>query len=103
MKYRVTYAPEAQQHLTNIFTWIADQGSSETAERFVMSIYEFCDGLSDFPHLGVAREDLFPGMRVLGFRRRVTIGFIVTEHEVEIYGVYYGGRNYEALIRDSID
>ena len=63
-----------------------------------MSIYDYCTRLSDFPHLGIARDDLFPGMRTLGFKRRALIAFIVTKHDVEIYGIYYGGRDYEALI-----
>ena len=103
MKHRVRYSPEAQQHLTEIFRWIADQGSSEAAERFVMSIYDFCDGLSDFPHRGVARDDLFRGLRTLGFRRRVTIAFIVSDHQVDVLGVYYAGRDYESLILDGLD
>lgn len=103
MKYRVTYSPEAQQHLTNIFRWIADHGSPEAAERFVMSIYDYCDGLSSFPQRGTARDDLFPGLRTLGFRRRATIAFIIAAQEVEIHGIYYGGRDYEARILEDLD
>ena len=50
---------------------------------------------------GMARDDLRPGLRVVGFRRRVTIAFAITEETVEILGIYYGGRDYEALL--SID
>lgn len=31
------------------------------------------------------------------------IAFIVTEHEIAVHGVYYGGRDYESLILDSLD
>lgn len=31
------------------------------------------------------------------------IAFIVTEQEVEVCGVYYGGRDYESLILGSLD
>ncbi len=36
----------------------------------------------------------------MGYRRRVLIAFFVTDNVVEIHGIYYGGRDYEALIRE---
>ncbi|WP_407648557.1 type II toxin-antitoxin system RelE/ParE family toxin [Gulosibacter molinativorax] len=83
--------------------WIADQGSPEAAERYVMSISDYCASLTDFPRRGTARDDLYPGLRTLGFRRRVTIAYTFSDSEVVIFGVYYGGRDYESLIEGSID
>lgn len=62
------------------------------------AILDYCDELVVFPCIGVARDDLRPGLRTIGFRRRVVIAFAVTEETVEVLGIYYGGRNYEALI-----
>jgi plasmid stabilization system protein ParE len=53
--------------------------------------------------IGVARDDLRPGLRIVGFRRRVTIAFAVTEATVEIPGIYYGGRDYETLLSAEAD
>lgn len=53
--------------------------------------------------VGVAREDLRPGLRTIGFRRRVVIAFSVTDATVEVHGVFYGGRDYETLLRDDAD
>ncbi len=103
MKYKVNYSPDAEQDLIAIFRWIADQSSSQTAERFVMAIYDYCDDLTDFPLRGRARDDLAPGLRVLGFRKRAVIAFTVGESEVTVHGVYYGGRDYESIIRDKFD
>lgn len=64
------------------------------------AILDSCDRLKEFPFVGVARDDLRPGLRTLGFRRRVVIAFAVTDETVEIIGVYYGGRAYEALLTD---
>ena len=103
MKYKVNYSPHAEQGLIAIFRWIADQSSSQAAERFVMSIYDYCDDLTDFPFRGRARDDLAPGMRTLGFRRRVVIAFTVGESEVTVHGVHYGGRDYESIIRGKFE
>ena len=48
--------------------------------------------------IGLARDDLRPGLRTIGFRRRVVIAFAVHEETVEVHGVYYGGQDYEPLI-----
>ena len=54
------------------------------------------------PHFSAAarRDDLRPGLRTLGFRRRVTILFEVADDTVNIIGVYYGGQDYEANFQD---
>jgi plasmid stabilization system protein ParE len=50
--------------------------------------------------LGRARDDLRPGLRTIGFRRRVVIAFAVHEDTVEIHGVFYGGQDYETDLAD---
>lgn len=73
------------------------------AARYVDSIVDYCENLQTFPHRGMRRDDLRPGLRTLGFRRRVTILFEATTDSVNILGVYYGGQDYEAALRDSED
>lgn len=102
MTREVRYAPRAHQQLRALYDWIADEGTPERGERFVSSIYDFCDGLADFPLIGVSRDDLHPGMRVIGFHRRATIVFVVKDETVTIHGVYYGGRDYETLVQDAL-
>ena len=49
------------------------------------------------------RDDIEPGIRVVGFRRRVSIVFTVTENEVWILGIYYGGRDFGPPLEDEPD
>jgi plasmid stabilization system protein ParE len=51
--------------------------------------------LESFPQRGTRRHDLRPGIRTLGFERRVTIAFQVLENEVVIARIFYGGQDYE--------
>jgi toxin ParE1/3/4 len=39
------------------------------------------------------RESEIPGLRIIGYRRRVSIAFVVQGNDVAILGVFYGGRN----------
>ncbi|MDZ4366104.1 MAG: type II toxin-antitoxin system RelE/ParE family toxin [Afipia sp.] len=45
-----------------------------------------------FPERGTRRDDLSPGLRIVGFERRVTIAFVVEEDEVIVLNILYGGR-----------
>jgi toxin ParE1/3/4 len=49
---------------------------------------------------GIDRSDLMPGLRLLGFRRRVTIVFRVRGEKVTILRVLYGGRSADVAFGD---
>lgn len=99
MSRRVVYSPRAQRQLSDLYLWIADRsGFPDRAEGFVSAIVDYCEGLALFPMIGLARDDLRPGLRTIGFRRRAVIAFAVGEDMIEIHGIYYGGQDYETLI-----
>ena len=99
MTRRVVYSHRAREQLTDLYAWIADEsGFPDRAENYVTAILDYCDDLATFPFIGVARDDLRPGLRTLGFRKRVVIAFAVTDETVDVLGIYYGGRDYESLI-----
>lgn len=104
MTREVLYTPEARQQLTDLYLWIAAQsGFPDRAEEYVSSIFDFCDRLSTHPHIGISRDDLRPGLRTIGFRGRVVIAFAVGHSFVDVLGVFYGGRDYEALLPTMIE
>lgn len=101
MTRAVVYSPRAKQQLSELYEWIAERsGYPERAESFVFGIIDCCEGLAGFPLVGVARDDLRPGLRTIGYRRRVVIAFAVTDTRVEVIGIYYGGRDYEKLLHE---
>ncbi|WP_176038709.1 type II toxin-antitoxin system RelE/ParE family toxin [Brucella tritici] len=101
-RFAVEYAPEALDQLAAIESYIAEAGSPEAGERFVDEIVSRCDALESFPERGVARDDMLPGLRTLGFRRRVLIAYTAdgTSQTVRILGIYYGGQDYEGRLVD---
>lgn len=98
--YRVTLRSAALADLQSIEAYIAREGSPEIAKRFVNAIAECCFGLDHFPNRGTPRDDLRPGARTIAFRRSVTILYAVGEREVAVLGVFYGGRDLEALMAE---
>ena len=94
--YEVIFAPEAEAQLIDLYCYIATAKSPEIAEKYTEAIVSQCESLSSFPNRGNKRDDIRPGLRVFGFRRRVAIAFQVDQNSVTILGIYYGGRNLES-------
>ncbi len=93
---KVVYAPEAEAQLVALFFHIAAAASPEIATNYTDAIVKQCESLKTFPARGAQRDDIRPGLRVFGFRRRVSIAFEITGDAVTILGIFYGGQNIEA-------
>jgi plasmid stabilization system protein ParE len=98
MSYTVVFTPEAEAQLTELYGYIAAEASPEIAARFTDGIVTYCESLSTFPARGNRRDDIRPGLRVTGYRKRVAIAFQVDEDRINIIGVFYGGQDYEAAL-----
>ena len=96
MRYTVRYAERAIEQLEEIGVYVAECSSEQIADRFIDGIVDACERLSMFPQRGVRRDDLRHGLRILGYKRRVSVAFEVEGDRVNILGVYYGGQNYDA-------
>lgn len=91
----------AIQDLKDIYGWIASElAYPQIAEKFVDRIFDRCESLGEFPMKGRARDDLQPGIRILPFERTAIIAYRILADAVEVIAIFYGGRDYEALLRD---
>ena len=100
MARSVVFAPEALHDLRTLYDTIADASLPERALAYVEGLRRYCLGLADFPERGTRRDAIRPGLRTLGYRRRVTIAFHTTETAVVIDRILYGGRDLEGLLRE---
>jgi len=100
MTHEVLFAPRANAHLTEPFVLIARAASPEIAANYIDAIIHQCESLRTFPMRGTSRDDILPGLRVFGFRRRVSIAFQIRGEVVTILGVYYAGRDFEHDLED---
>jgi plasmid stabilization system protein ParE len=96
----VVYSARAQRQLAELFRYITEQSGDAVAESFVGAIVDHCDGFALFPERGTRRDDIYPGLRTVGYHRRLAIAFTVDDNTVVIHGVFYGGQDYEAVLRD---
>ena len=96
----VEFAPEAVEDLMQIYEWIANAASPETAIQYIDRIETYCRGMGVASERGHKRDDIRPGLRIIGFERRVSVAFTVSETHVTILRLFHGGRNWEASFED---
>ncbi|HKR18031.1 type II toxin-antitoxin system RelE/ParE family toxin [Rhizorhapis sp.] len=100
MSYRIVFTPEARDQLERLHAYIADAADVAIASRFVNGIIDHIATLQEFPKRGTSRDDLRLGLRTLAWRRRVTIAFVVEEVNLVVIGIFYGGRDFETLLKE---
>jgi toxin ParE1/3/4 len=99
MKLQVVFTPEARADLLELYDYIAENGGPIRALRYVEQIEEECMSLQTIPQRGTQRDDLRPGLRVMGFKRRTLIAFQVSSDRVAVLRILYGGRSAEKTFR----
>jgi toxin ParE1/3/4 len=93
MARRVVFRPAAERDLAALYAYIRDaNGGPEVAIGYVRRIRDFCEGLEPFPERGVARDDIRPGLK------RMVVAFTISPELVRIGRIFYGGRDYTALL-----
>jgi toxin ParE1/3/4 len=105
LSHKVILSSVAGSQLDDLYAYLAEKAGEMIAETYVGGIQQLCQDLADFPHRGTRRDHVVvPGLRTIGYKRRVTIAFSVDDatEVVTILGVFYGGRDYERnLVIDS--
>lgn len=100
MKRReVVFAPEAREDLIAIYDWIADAADANIAMAYVERLEAWCLDFDLASERGSLRDEIRPGLRVVGFERRVTVAFMVDDDRATILRFFYGGRDWERELR----
>ncbi len=95
MNDSVFFTPEAKDDLFDLYDYIADRSTPKRALGYINRIEKSCLSLQVFAERGTSRDDLRPGLRVMGFERRVLIAFRVDADSVALLRILYGGRSVE--------
>jgi toxin ParE1/3/4 len=96
--HEIVFSPEARADLEQLYLYIAERAGEDIALSYVERIESYCLSFADFPGRGLSRDDLTPGLRVIGFERRVSIAFHVDRGRVTFVRILYGGRDLDALL-----
>jgi toxin ParE1/3/4 len=67
VKLQVVFTPEARADLLELYEYIAEHGGSDRALGYIERIEKECISLQTIPQRGTLRDDLRPGLRIVGF------------------------------------
>ena len=97
--YRLAFRPRARADLFALYAYVEEAASAQTAGSYLERLEAACFALTSFPERGTLREDIRPPIRTIGFERRATIVFRVTDDEIQILRVLHGGQDIERILR----
>ncbi|WP_309606219.1 type II toxin-antitoxin system RelE/ParE family toxin [Phenylobacterium sp.] len=88
----------ARSDLTAVYDHIAAEVSQRVARAYTQRIEAWLATFDIAAERGTVRDDLQPGLRTIGFERRVTPAFAVEEERVVILRLFYGGQDWRATL-----
>jgi toxin ParE1/3/4 len=94
MTYKIVFRPLAENDLIALYEYIAENSGDDRAGAYIGRIEHSCMSLAAFPFRGTLRDDLHPGLRILGFERRASIAFVIENQTVRILRIFYAGRDF---------
>ncbi len=98
MSHNVIFTPEAQAQLLALYHYTARVYSHDFAQRHIETILSYCKRFWAFRHMGIRRNDIRPGLRIVNYKKRVTLALEVEEDRLSILGVFDSGQDYEMLL-----
>ena len=93
MPLPVRFSPEAIADIEHIFDYVAARGGKQIATDYVARMYQYCLKMETFPERGIRRDDIWPGLRLVGFERKATIAIEITLEEIRIIRVFGRGQD----------
>ena len=90
--------PDAAAELDQLYDYIAEQSGPARAWSYVGAIRSFLGDLCVHPERGSLRDGKVAGLRIIGFRRSLSIAFVARADNVLVLGFFYAGRNIDPAL-----
>lgn len=101
-QYKVVFTPAAISDMRDIYNYIQEEsGYPERALDYINKLRAGCERMSLAPLRGQKRDDIRPNLRTTALDKSTVAAFEVEEENsiLRILGVYYGGRDYAAILQ----
>ena len=92
---KFAFRPEAETDLNELYDYLSERAGAARAMAYLARIELVCRSLCDFPERGLLRDDLSPGICIVGLERRASIAFLVEPDCVRIVRIFSGARDIE--------
>ena len=90
----------ARSDLAAIYDHIAADASQSAARAYARRIEVWLATFDIGSERGTRRDDVRPGLRTIGFERRVTATFTVEDERVVILRLFYAGQDWGTALSE---
>lgn len=98
---QILFTPLAAEDLREIWTYLAENAGSESANKFLVEIRDKCQTLAEFPESGRLRPELLINLRSFPFKH-YNIFYMPLTNGVEVLRIVHGSRDIQQLFDDMI-
>ena len=84
----------ARADLDRLFDRIANETSATTALKYLERIQDYIEGFDLASERGALHDEVRPGLRIIGFERRLTIAFTTSDTEIRILRIFRAGQDW---------
>ena len=91
----VEYSLRSEDDAAWMLETVAAAAGLHAALSYLTRLRDFCDRLKYGAERGSRYDHIRPGLRIVGFERRVTVAFTVDDERVTILRLFYGGRDWK--------
>lgn len=101
---RVVYRTRAREDIRGIARLFAFRVSRQFASTYVDRIRVRIRSFEFAGERGTVRDDIGPGVRAIGLMQSITVAFVVSDENVTILRIMYGGQDWQAdLTTDDLE
>jgi plasmid stabilization system protein ParE len=94
MNYTVRFSDAAEDDVIELLTYLLPRAGERVARRYVDQIVDHCHFIERFPERGSRLESKL-GVRLVGYRKKATIAFMIEGDTVTILRIFHHGRNID--------
>ncbi|KAA0699683.1 type II toxin-antitoxin system RelE/ParE family toxin [Neorhizobium sp. P12A] len=102
MPYEVVRHPLVKSDLLNITIFIGEYAGYDLAEAKIEQIEKTLHSLTDFPHIGNRRDEIYKDLRIAISAEKAVICFTVNDETMSIFIVCisYAGADWQARVKE---
>ena len=104
MRYTISQHPLVESDLFEITDMISNYAGLAVGSAKTDEITNFIDALVDFPKIGTARDELYPGLRAIPASEKAVVCFVVDDNTriIHVICISYAGSDWMSRIRDRL-
>ena len=96
----VEFSTEARADLIAIYDYVDSVAGETVATGYTDRVEKFIMNLGLASERGQLRSEVRANLRIIGFERRLTVAFTVSETSITILRIFSGGQNWRDILQD---